>query len=191
MVDREHKILTVVNDTPTEIFFLEGDSKVERSKHLSQKLIPREELESAGDFLRKRNQKIAFTSGAYDVIHKGHARYLNLAKTLGDVLIVGLNSDLSIRGYKGQDRPILHEDDRAEMLSFLEAVDYITIYDEPTGDEVIRRLKPDTYLCVEGSWEDNIETKAEVIAMTQVGGRVYFTPRQDPFQSTSDIISKI
>src|SRR5260221_122376 len=128
------------------ISFLEGESRSERSKHLSHKLVPREELETLGLFLRSRNLTIAYTSGAYDVIHKGHARYLNLARSLGDILVVGLNSDFSIRGYKGPDRPILQEGDRAEMLSFLGAVDYISIYDEPTGDEVIKRLKPHAYL---------------------------------------------
>lgn len=191
MSERVQTILTVVGNTPTEIYQIKGESQVERSKHLAQKLVPREELESLGDFLRRRNKQISFTSGAYDVIHKGHARYLNLAKSLGDVLVVGLNSDSSIRGYKGPDRPILHQEDRAEMLSFLGSVDYITIYDEPTGDEVIRRLKPDSYLCVEGSWEKSFETKAEIIAMVGIGGKVFITPRQDPLQSTSDIISTI
>jgi len=189
MAERDR--IVQINDRQMAIYFLEGESGVERSKHLSQKLIPREELEALGQFLRRRNLKIAYTSGAYDVIHKGHARYLNLARSLGDVLVVGLNSDLSIQGYKGPDRPILHEEDRAEMLSFLGAVNYITIYDEPTGEEVVKRLKPDVYLCVEGSWEGDIATKREVIAMAEVGGEVFYTPRQDPFQSTSDIIAQI
>lgn len=180
-----------INGENMFIHFLEGESNVERAQRLRQKLIPREELETLGQFLRNRNLSIAYTSGAYDIIHKGHARYLNLAKSLGNILVVGLNSDFSIHGLKGPNRPILGEEDRAEMLSFLESVDYITLYDEPTGSEVIKRLKPNAYLCVEGSWEGNIETKGEVIAMAECNGQVFYTPRQNPNSSTSQIIEII
>lgn len=180
-----------IADQEMTIHFLEGESQVERALRLKQKLIPREEVEEVGKFLRNRNLRVSYTSGAYDIIHKGHARYLNLAHSLGDVLFVGLNSDFSIQGYKGPHRPILGQEDRAEMLSFLESVDYLTIYDEPTGAEVIRQLKPDAYLCVEGSWEGDIAAKAEVIAMAECGGQVFYTPRQNPLSSTSAIIESI
>ncbi len=158
---------------------------------LRRKLLLREELLGTGDFLRRHGQKIAFTTGVFDMIHIGHARYLQLARSLGDVLVVGLNSDLSVRKLKGDGRPILGELRRAEMLSFLEQVDYLTIFSETDGSETIRLLKPDAYLCVEGSWEGDIETKAEVIAMAEHGGNIFHTSRQDPTLSTTAIIERI
>lgn len=173
------------------VHFLEGEASAEVSERLKQKLVPREELTELGDFLRRRNMRIAYTSGAYDLIHAGHTRYLQQAKRLGDVLVVGLNSDKSIKSYKDPDRPILVEMHRAETLSSLEDVNYITIYDETTGADVIKILKPNAYLCVEGSWEGSLETKEEVEAMAQVGGEVFYTPRQSPLLSTSKIINRV
>lgn len=160
---------------------------------LGKKLIPREELELTGDFLRRRNLRIAFTSGTYDMIHIGHGRYLQLAKSLGDVLVVGLNSDVSVRSYKGPSRPILSEQVRGEMLAFLQPVDYIILYDEQTAAEVIRLLKPDAYLCVEGSWPEgtDLKDKPEVVAMIQHEGKTFCAPRQEPHLSTSTIIERI
>lgn len=187
----ERDQLISINGLKMCAHFLEGESRLEKSRRLSQKLIEREELKGLGDFLRARNLRIAYTSGAFDIIHKGHARYLNLAKSLGDVLVVGLNSDSSIRDLKGPNRPILTQEDRAEMLSFLDSVTYITIYEEPTGQEVIKLLRPNSYLCVEGSWEGDLATKKEVIAMADCGGEVFYTPRQNPQSSTSKIIETI
>ncbi|CAN5333361.1 hypothetical protein BH10PAT1_BH10PAT1_0350 [soil metagenome] len=189
MTERDQNVQ--INGGDICIHFLEGESRTERSERIMKKLVDRENLELLGNFLRLTNNKVAYASGAYDVIHKGHARFLNLARSLGDILVVGLNSDSSIRAYKGEDRPILKEGDRAEMLSNLESVNYITIYPELTGEEVIRRLKPDVYLCVDGSWQGDIATKAEVLAMVEVGGQIYYSPRQDPIQSTSSIIDII
>ena len=109
---------------------------------LKQKLVPQDQLPTLGDFYRGRGLQIAFTTGTYDMIHIGHGRYLELAKSLGNILVVGLNSDASVRTYKGPDRPILGEIKRAEMLAFLTSIDYITLYDESTAEEVIRLLKP-------------------------------------------------
>jgi len=160
---------------------------------LKTKLVPSEQLEMTGNYLRSRSLQIAFTTGTYDMIHIGHGRYLELARSLGDILVVALNSDKSVKTYKGPDRPILGEEKRAEMLAYLEAVNLITLYDESTAEGVIRLLKPDCYLCVEGSWPEgtNLKDKPEVAAMIEHGGRIYCSPRQEPHLSTSAIVERL
>lgn len=180
-----------ISESP-RIFTIDGFAG-EAHPLLAQKLIPREELPAVGEFLRRRHKIISFTSGTYDMIHIGHGRYLELARYLGDVFVLGLNSDASVRAYKGPDRPILEEMKRAEMLAYLSCVDYIVIYDQPTGAETIRLLKPHRYLCVEGSWPKGtrLEDKEEVVAMAEHGGETYCSPRQEPHLSTSDIIERL
>lgn len=159
---------------------------------LLKKVVPSEELAMLGAFLRARHTQIAFTTGVYDLIHVGHVRYLELAATLGDVLVVGLNSDSSVKQLKGPDRPILSEDKRAEMLCYLASVAFVTIFPETDGANTIRVLRPDAYLCVEGSWEGgDIASKSEVVAMADCGGRVYYSPRQSPTVSTSAILDRV
>jgi D-beta-D-heptose 7-phosphate kinase/D-beta-D-heptose 1-phosphate adenosyltransferase len=101
------------------------------------------EIKKVAKRLRKQNKKIIFTNGCFDILHKGHVSYLNNAKALGDILIVGLNSDPSVRKLKGENRPINNHDDRAYILSALECVDYVVIFDEDTPYELIERVKPD------------------------------------------------
>lgn len=163
----------------------------EKNPILQKKLVRQDELADLGDFYRKRGMKISFTTGAYDLIHVGHVRYLELASTLGEVLVVGLNSDSSIKKYKGEGRPIMGELQRAEMLCYLSSVKYVVIYPELTGAETIRLLKPNAYLCVEGSWKGDLAAKDEVIAMAECGGKVFYTPRQSPVVSTSAIIDRV
>lgn len=190
MKELEETKIVNINGREISVTRVEGSSGKEHPR-LKAKLVARDELSTLGDFLRKRGLQVVFTTGVYDMIHIGHARYLELAKSLGEVLIVGLNSDTSVRELKGPSRPILDEPRRAEMLSFLESVDYLNIYPETHGAEVIRLLKPDVYLCVEGSWEGDIGTKAEVQVIAENGGKVVYCPRQDPSLSTSAIIDKI
>ena len=163
--------------------YLKGLSDSEISPSLTRKLIPRKELAELGAFLRRRGNSISFTTGVFDMIHIGHSRYLQLAKSLGDILIAGVNTDGSVRRLKGKNRPILDQNKRAEMLSSLGIVDYITFFDENTGAETIKILKPNSYLCVEGSWE--------VVAMAEIGGKVFYAARQGPTVSTSTIIESI
>lgn len=180
-----------LNGNKIEVVFLKGLSDAEISPTLTRKLIPRNELAGLGDFLRKRSNSVAFTTGVFDMIHIGHARYLQLARSLADVLVVGVNTDNSVKRLKGENRPILDQNKRAEMLSSLGIVDFITFFDEDTGAETIKILKPDSYLCVEGSWEGDLATKQEVVTMAEIGGKVYYTPRQGPTVSTSTIIESI
>jgi rfaE bifunctional protein nucleotidyltransferase chain/domain len=136
----------------------------------------------------KRNgRRIVFTNGCFDLLHPGHIRSLELARELGDALVVGLNSDASIRQLKGQGRPVLPEGERAEILAALESVDAVVIFDDPTPREVIARLLPDV-LVKGGDWPgDQIVGRQEVEA---AGGRVVSIPVV-PGYSTSAMLQKI
>ena len=136
----------------------------------------------------KRNGRLlVFTNGCFDLLHPGHIRALELARELGDVLIVGLNSDASVRQLKGPGRPVIPELERAEILAALESVDTVVIFDELTPREVISRLLPDV-LVKGGDWPgDQIVGREEVEA---AGGRVVSVPVV-PGYSTSAILKKI
>jgi len=136
----------------------------------------------------KRNgRRIVFTNGCFDLLHPGHIRSLEQARELGDALIVGLNSDASVRQLKGEGRPLLPERERAEILAALESVDAVIIFDAPTPREIIARLLPDV-LVKGGDWSGNqIVGREEVEA---AGGRVVSVPVLPGF-STTDILRKI
>jgi rfaE bifunctional protein nucleotidyltransferase chain/domain len=136
----------------------------------------------------KRNgRRIVFTNGCFDLLHPGHIGSLEQARALGDALIVGLNSDASVRQLKGAGRPVLPERERAEILAALESVDAVVIFDEPTPREVIARLLPDV-LVKGGDWPgDQIVGREEVEA---AGGRVVSIPVV-PGYSTTEILRKI
>ncbi|MFV0561671.1 D-glycero-beta-D-manno-heptose-7-phosphate kinase [Malaciobacter mytili] len=102
-----------------------------------------DEIEKIANRLRTQDKKIVFTNGCFDILHKGHVSYLNVAKSFGDVLILGLNSDESVKRLKGEDRPINTQEDRAYILSALECVDYVVIFNEDTPYELISKVKPD------------------------------------------------
>jgi rfaE bifunctional protein nucleotidyltransferase chain/domain len=136
----------------------------------------------------KRNgRRVVFTNGCFDLLHPGHIELLQQARTLGDVLIVGLNSDESVRRLKGAGRPVLPEKERAEILAALEAVDAVVIFGEPTPREVIAALLPDV-LVKGGDWPgDQIVGRAEVEA---AGGRVVSVPVVQGY-STTEVLRKI
>ena len=136
----------------------------------------------------KRNRRrMVFTNGCFDVLHPGHIRSLEQARDLGDALIVGLNSDASVRQLKGAGRPVLPEQERAEILAALECVDGVVVFDDLTPREVISRLLPDV-LVKGGDWAgDKIVGREEVEA---AGGRVVSAPVV-PGYSTTDILRKI
>ena len=104
----------------------------------------RAEIEKISARLKAQNKKVVFTNGCFDILHKGHVSYLNIAKSFGDVLILGLNSDASVKRLKGENRPINCEDDRAYILSALECIDYVVIFDEDTPYELIKKIQPNT-----------------------------------------------
>ena len=114
----------------------------------SQKVISISALKKKIPGLR-RTKKIAFTNGCFDVLHYGHISYLEKAKGKGRVLIIGLNSDRSVKRLKGKDRPVVNQKHRARILAALECVDYVIIFNEPTPQKLIEQIKPD--LLIKGS----------------------------------------
>ena len=137
--------------------------------------------------LKRLNKKLVFTNGCFDILHSGHVDYLNKAKELGDYLLVGLNSDFSVKKIKGEKRPIINEMERASLLDNLKCVDYVTFFDENTPEQLISSLIPD--ILVKGAdWAlDKIVGREIVVAN---GGEVK-TIRFSCDQSTSKIINVI
>jgi D-beta-D-heptose 7-phosphate kinase/D-beta-D-heptose 1-phosphate adenosyltransferase len=138
---------------------------------------------------RARNRKkiIVFTNGCFDILHRGHVELLREAKGLGDILVVGLNSDASVRRLKGRGRPLVGEKDRAVVLAALEAVDRVVIFDEDTPLEAIRALEPD--VLVKGSEYAREEIVGASI-VEESGGRVKRVPMRKGFSTTS-LIRKV
>ena len=136
---------------------------------------------------RATGKRIVFTNGVFDILHPGHVRYLEAARGHGDLLIVGLNSDASVRRNKGPERPINPQEERAEVLAALACVDAVSIFDEDTPAEIIRRVQPD--VLVKGAdWPaDQIVGRDTVEAR---GGRVVLEPVEQGY-STSGIIERI
>lgn len=151
------------------------------------KVLGREELAAALDPRRVRGDRIVFTNGCFDILHVGHARYLEQARALGDLLVVGLNSDSSVRMLKGRDRPIVPQEERAEMLAFLASVDYVSIFDESRPDALIEVVRP--HLHAKGG-DYREEDLPEAEAVRRHGGRVVILPLVEG-RSTTNIIGKI
>lgn len=147
-----------------------------------KKILDKTELLKAVAQIRSRGKKIVFTNGCFDILHIGHVRYLAKAKRLGDVLIVGLNSDSSVSRIK-PGRPVNAEKARAEVLAALTAVDYVTVFSEPTPYRLIKSLKPDI-LVKGGDW------KKEEIVGSDIAGQTFSLPFTRG-ASTTGIIGKI
>jgi len=136
----------------------------------------------------KRNgRRVVFTNGCFDLLHPGHVRCLTEARSLGDLLVVAVNSDRSVRGNKGPERPLVPQNDRAEVLAALSSVDYVTIFDEPTPRDLIARLLP-SVLVKGADWGPNDVVGRE--AVEAAGGRVVSIPLA-PGYSTTNLLQKI
>lgn len=146
------------------------------------------ELSSKVKTLKQDGKRIVFTNGCFDIIHVGHVRYLKEARKLGDVLIVGLNSDESVRTIKGTSRPIVPQAERAEVLSSLRSVDYVVIFNEPDPYNTIAALKPDI-LVKGGDW--HIENIIGRDIVESCGGKVCTIPFIEGASSTNIIESII
>ena len=143
--------------------------------------------EAWADDLRRAGKRVVFTNGVFDLIHPGHVRYLGDARSLGDALIVGLNSDRSVRANKGPERPINPEQERAEVLAALAVVDAVVVFDEETPHEIIARTRPDVLVKGADWGPDNIVGRDIVEAR---GGRVVRMELAPGF-STTQLIEKI
>ena len=133
------------------------------------RVLTREELAARVERARREGAKIVFANGCFDVLHVGHTRYLAGARALGDLLVVGINSDEQVRIQKGPGRPILPQAERAELVASLESVDYVTVFNEPTVEQLLLTLKPDVHAKGTDYTEDTVPER-EVVR--SYGGRV-------------------
>jgi len=154
---------------------------------MSQKIYTRKELVEIVRYVQREGKKVVTTNGCFDVLHVGHVRYLQAARKLGDMLVVAVNSDTSVRALKGGLRPLVPEDERAEMLAALECVDYVTIFSELDPIALLLELKPDIH--VKGG-DYKLEQLIEREAVESYGGKV-IVGFNVPGKSTTDLIKVI
>lgn len=152
-----------------------------------EKIKKKEEISHIAEKLKAENKVIVFTNGCFDILHSGHIKYLYDAKKLGDILIVGLNSDSSIKRIKGEKRPIINQEERAYIISALEMIDFIVIFDDDTPYELIKCIKPNI-LVKGGDWD--IEKIVGKDIVESYGGKVLNIPFVEG-KSTSNIIQRI
>ena len=155
----------------------------------SAEIIPIEHLQHKIDYLRSKNKdiKIVATNGCFDILHIGHIRSLQKAKSIGNVLVVGLNSNSSIKKLKGDKRPINNEKERAEVLAALSCIDIVTIFNEETAERFIEIVKPDIY--VKGA-EYPLDKLPEAKMVNKYGGKIFQIPMV-PNSSTTALIERI
>ena len=154
---------------------------------MSEKLKNLDELVAIAAQARQNGQSVVFTNGCFDILHRGHVHLLRQAKAGGDLLIVALNSDRSVREIKGPTRPVFSETDRVELIGAMEMVDYVTVFDEPDPYRLIAAIKPNV-LAKGGDWSAQKIVGADIVE--QAGGRVAVIPYLPGF-STSEIIERI
>jgi rfaE bifunctional protein nucleotidyltransferase chain/domain len=162
------------------------------------KVLPRTELATLVQRRQQAGERAVFTNGCFDLLHLGHIRYLQDARHLGDFLILGLNCDESVRSLKGPTRPLVHEEERAEILAALSCIDYVTIFPEPTASELINLLQPAIYTkgadyaCKQSSqaFQPDISRLPEAKHVLAYGGIIKLIPYL-PNHSTTELIEKI
>jgi D-beta-D-heptose 7-phosphate kinase/D-beta-D-heptose 1-phosphate adenosyltransferase len=158
----------------------------ERSAGLGS-VVSQDELIVHVERARRNQRRVVFTNGCFDLLHPGHIRCLEQARAMGDLLIVAINSDASVRRMKGPSRPVVPEEERAEVLAALAPVDYVTVFEEDTPQQIIARVLPDV-LVKGGDWgPDRIVGREEVEA---AGGRVVSIP-PEPGYSTTKLLERI
>jgi D-beta-D-heptose 7-phosphate kinase/D-beta-D-heptose 1-phosphate adenosyltransferase len=162
------------------------------SSHGSSNAVPSklkgfDEIAAIAADARKQGRKVVFTNGCFDLVHRGHLHILRQAKAAGDLLIVGINTDRSVKMIKGALRPILPETDRSELIASLEMVDYVVLFDEPTPIDLITAIQPDV-LAKGGDWERDQVVGADVVE--KAGGQVALIPYLEGF-STTEIIERM
>ncbi len=155
--------------------------------NLRAPIVDREELTRRVLALRESGAVIVMANGCFDLLHVGHVRYLQEARTLGDVLVVGINSDRQARSLKGENRPIVSENERAELVAAVKGVDLVTIFDEPTVTELLLAVRPDVH--AKGT-DYTVETVPERETVLSYGGRVAITGDPKDHSST-ELIARL
>lgn len=148
-----------------------------------------EELARLREGWRAQGRKVVWTNGCFDILHAGHVRSIEDAKAQGDILIVGVNSDASVRQLKGEGRPVFSEADRAELLAALQAVDYVTVFDSLDPVAALRIVQPDVH-CKGADYADGSKPMPERAVVEAWGGEIRFLPLHEG-RSTSSVIEKL
>jgi rfaE bifunctional protein nucleotidyltransferase chain/domain len=156
---------------------------------MSPKIVELEELSDRCKKLRSAGKKIVATNGCFDLLHVGHVRYLQAARALGDLLIVGLNGDRSVHELKGAGRPIITQNDRAEVLAALESVDLVTIFPEIRATKFLAAVRPDVYV-KGGDYTSETLDAGERTQLTESGASIHLIPFEAGY-STSELIEQI
>ncbi len=154
---------------------------------MNAQIIPRSEVTTLGERLRREGKRIAFANGCFDLLHVGHIRFLQGAREQGDVLVVGVNSDRAVTKLKGRGRPLLPAAARAELVASLESADYVVIFDDTTAEAVLRDLRPDVQ-CKGTDYSQ--ETVPEQEVMRSLGGTVRIVG-DSKTHSTREVLAKI
>lgn len=155
-----------------------------------KRLVAQSDLMTLHDALQEKGKKVVFTAGSWDLLHVGQCRYLEEAKARGDILVVGVSSNDAIRKVKGPNKPILDEKIRAEMLTYLRSVDYVTILPEPSCQPSLGLLKPDIFITVKEDWASEYKESKEYKTVTKYGGTVEVVDRQSTALSTTKIVQR-
>jgi len=155
-----------------------------------KRLISQSDLLALHEQLKERGKKVVFTAGSWDLLHVGQCRYMEEAKKEGDILVVGVSSNEAIRKVKGPNKPILDEKIRAEMLTYLRSVDFVTILPEPSCNASLGLLRPDVFITVKEDWAANYKESKEYKTVTKYGGEVQVVDRQSTALSTTKIVQR-
>jgi glycerol-3-phosphate cytidylyltransferase len=156
---------------------------------VNSKILTLDQLAAESGRLRSESQRVVATNGCFDILHVGHVRYLTAARKLGDVLVVGLNGDDSVRQLKGEGRPVNREQDRAEVLAALESVDYVTIFPENRATNFLRAAAPAVYAKGGDYTADTLEP-GERAVLDEFGSRIEIIPFEKGY-STSELLTRI
>lgn len=155
-----------------------------------KRLIAQSDLMVLHEKLKEKGKKIVFTAGSWDLLHVGQCRYLEEAKARGDILVVGVSSNEAIKRVKGPNKPILDEKIRAEMLTYLRSVDFVTILPEPSCTPSLGLLQPDIFITVKEDWAAAYKESKEYKTVTKYGGEVVVVDRQSTALSTTKIVQR-
>lgn len=155
-----------------------------------KRLISQSGLMTLHEQLQEKGKKVVFTAGSWDLLHVGQCRYLEEAKAQGDVLVVGVSSNEAIKKVKGPNKPILDEKIRAEMLTYLRSVDFVTILPEPSCAPTLGLLQPDVFITVREEWASDYKNSIEYKTVTKYGGEVQVVDRQSTALSTTKIVQR-
>jgi D-glycero-beta-D-manno-heptose 1-phosphate adenylyltransferase len=156
---------------------------------VNSKILTLEQLAAESGRLRSESQRVVATNGCFDILHVGHVRYLTAARKLGDVLVVGLNGDDSVRQLKGEGRPVNLEQDRAEVLAALESVDYVTIFPEKRATNFLRAAAPAVYAKGGDYTADTLDPEERAV-LDEFGTRIEIIPFEKGY-STSELLTRI